>query len=113
MRSNDAHKHFLYSRAVQGLPPGAKVLMLGLAFKSDTDDLRESPNIDLARKLIQSGYAVSIYDTSLKPEHLVGQNLGYAFSHLPKLPDLLVSKDVAEGGRFDVVIDTNGTSRKL
>jgi GDP-mannose 6-dehydrogenase len=50
---------------VEGLKPGAKVLMVGLAFKSDTDDLRESPNIDLARKLIQGGYALSIYDPSL------------------------------------------------
>jgi GDP-mannose 6-dehydrogenase len=113
MRSNEAHKHFLFTRAVHGLKPGAKVLMLGLAFKSDTDDLRESPNIDLARKLIQGGYAVSIYDPSLKPEHLVGQNLGYAFSHLPKLPDLLVSKDVAESDDFDLVVDTNGASRGI
>jgi GDP-mannose 6-dehydrogenase len=113
MRSNDAHKHFLYSRAVHGLPPGAKVLMLGLAFKSDTDDLRESPNIDLARKLIQGGFALSIYDPSLKAEHLIGQNLGYAFSHLPKLPDLLVSKEVAEKESFDVVIDANGAARAL
>jgi GDP-mannose 6-dehydrogenase len=113
MRSNEAHKHFLFTRAVHGLKPAAKVLMLGLAFKSDTDDLRESPNIDLARKLIQGGYAVSIYDPSLKPEHLVGQNLGYAFSHLPKLPDLLVSKDVAEGDDFDLVVDTNGASRGI
>ena len=113
MRSNDAHKHFLFSRAIGDLKPGAKVLMLGLAFKSDTDDLRESPNIDLARKLIQGGYAVSIYDPSLKPENLVGQNLGYAFSYLPKLPDLLVSKQTAERETFDVVIDANGAARDL
>ena len=113
MRSNEAHKHFLFTWAVKGLEPGARVLMLGLAFKSDTDDLRESPNIDLARKLIQGGYAVSIYDPSLKPEHLIGQNLGYAFSHLPRLIDLLVSRDVAEGEGFDLVIDTNGSSRAL
>ena len=113
MRSNEAHKHFLFARAVKGLAAGAKVLMLGLAFKSDTDDLRESPNIDLARKLIHGGYVVSIYDPSLKPEHLIGQNLGYAFSHLPKLRDLLVTREVAESERFDVVIDTNGTAGKL
>ncbi len=111
MRSNEAHKHFLFSRAVNGLKPGAKVLMLGLAFKSNTDDLRESPNIDLARKLIQSGYSVSIFDPSLKPERLIGQNLGYALSHLPRLGDLLVSKEVAEAGDFDLVIDTNGAAR--
>ncbi len=113
MRSNEAHKHFLFTRAVAGLRPGAKILMLGLAFKSDTDDLRESPNIDLARKLIQGGYTISIYDPSLKPEHLIGQNLGYAFSHLPKLPDLLVSREVAEGDGYDLVIATNGAPREL
>ena len=113
MRSNDAHKHFLFTQAVMGLKPGAKVLMVGLAFKSDTDDLRESPNVDLARKLIQGGYALSIYDPSLKPEHLIGQNLGYAYAHLPKLTDLLVSKDVAEGHGFDIAIDTNGGSKAL
>ena len=113
MRSNDAHKHFLFTQAVKGLKPGGKVLMIGLAFKSDTDDLRESPNVDLARKLIQGGYALSIYDPSLKPEHLIGQNLGYAYAHLPKLTDLLVSKDVAEGDGFDLVIDANGGSKAV
>jgi GDP-mannose 6-dehydrogenase len=113
MRSNEAHKHFLFTRAVKGLEPGARILMLGLAFKSDTDDLRESPNIDLARKLIQGGFALSIYDPGLKPEHLIGQNLGYAFAHLPKLPDLLVTKKVVEANEFDLVIDTNGASRSV
>jgi len=113
MRSNEAHKHFLFTRAVNGLRTGAKVLMLGLAFKSDTDDLRESPNIDLARKFIRAGYSLSIYDPSLKPEHLIGQNLGYAFSHLPGLPDLLVTREIAESDGFDLVVDTNGTSRAV
>ena len=113
MRSNEAHKHFLFTRVLNGLQAGAKVLMIGLAFKPDTDDLRESPNIDLARKLIQGGYALSIYDPSLKPEHLIGQNLGYAYSHLPRLTELLVSKEIAEGDGFALVIDANGSSRGL
>lgn len=113
MRSNEAHKHFLFTRAVTGLKPGAKVLLVGLAFKPDTDDVRESPNIDLARKLIQAGYVLSIYDPLLRPEHLIGQNLGYAYAHLPRLTDLLVSKEVAEGDRYDLVIDVNGAWRDL
>ncbi|RBP15779.1 GDP-mannose 6-dehydrogenase [Roseiarcus fermentans] len=113
MRSNDAHKHFLFSRAVKALPEGASVLMLGLAFKSDTDDLRESPNIDLARKLLQGGYALSIFDPSLRPEHLLGQNLGYAYTHLPRLNDLLIDKATAESRPFDLVVDTNGSADRL
>ena len=113
MRSNEAHKHFLFTRAVAGLKPGAKVLMVGLAFKPDTDDLRESPNIDLARKIIHAGYALSIYDPLLRPEHLIGQNLGYAYAHLPRLTDLLVDKEVAEGDSFDLVINANGALREL
>ncbi len=113
MRSNEAHKHFLFTRATDGLKPGARVLMVGLAFKSDTDDLRESPNIDLARKLLQAGYALSIYDPSLSPEHLIGQNLGYAYSHLPRMKELLVDKEAAERTRYDLVVDANGRASAL
>ena len=113
MRSNEAHKHFLFTRATDGLKPGARVLMVGLAFKSDTDDLRESPNIDLARKLLQAGYALSIYDPSLSPEHLIGQNLGYAYSHLPRMKELLVDKEAAERTRYDLVVEANGRASAL
>jgi len=113
IRSNEAHKHFLFARAVEGLKPGASVLMIGLAFKSDTDDLRESPYIDLARKLLQGGYALSIYDPKLRPEDLIGQNLGYAYSHLPRLNELLIDRAAAERNVFDLVIDANGSAGGL
>ena len=113
IRSNEAHKHFLFERVTQGLPKGAKVLMLGLAFKAGSDDLRESPKIDMARKLLQAGFALSIYDPSLEPSQLIGQNLGYAFSHLPSLPQLLVSEAAAGSQSFDLVIDTLGAASAL
>lgn len=113
IRSNEAHKHFLFSHVTQDLAPGASVLMLGMAFKADSDDLRESPKIDMARKLIQGGYKLSVYDPSLNPSHLIGQNLGYSFSHLPGLPKLLVSKETAEQTGYDVVIDTGDMAKGL
>lgn len=113
IRSNDAHKHYLFSYASEGLTKGAKVLMVGLAFKADTDDLRESPNLDLARKLLQAGFELSIWDDTLEPSKLVGQNLGYGFTHLPSMDALLVSKEQAEAGSYDRVIDTNGRAASL
>lgn len=113
IRSNEAHKHFLYEMCAKKITSKSKVLMVGLAFKADSDDLRESPNLDLARKLIQSGCSLSIYDETLEPSKLVGQNLGYGFAHLPSLSTLLVNKETVESNTFDVVIDANGRADSL
>jgi GDP-mannose 6-dehydrogenase len=113
IRSNEAHKHFIYDYCTRGLEPGAKVLLVGLAFKAKSDDLRESPNVDLAGKLIRSGFHVSVYDPGVQSERLLGQNLGYAYAHLPRLADILVSKDAAEGETYDLVIDANGQGKHL
>lgn len=113
IRSNDAHKQYLFNHCIQGLAPKSKILMLGLAFKADSDDLRESPNMDLARKILQAGFELSIYDPSLEPSKLIGQNLGYAYANLPNLGSLLIDKDQVESGAFDRVIDTNGRGKSL
>ena len=111
IRSNEAHKNFLYDLVTKDLAAGASVLMLGLAFKKNSDDLRESPQVDLARKLLQAGFSLSVYDPSLTPDKLIGQNLGYAYAHLPTLPRLLVSENDLINKSFDLVVDTNGTSQ--
>lgn len=113
IRSNEAHKHHQFSRVANDLEPGASVLLVGLAFKADTDDLRESPAVDLARRLLDAGYRLSVYDPALRPENLVGQNLGYAYAHLPSIDTLLIDKTRAERGEFDVVIATNRLVKTL
>ncbi|GAA0266824.1 nucleotide sugar dehydrogenase [Alteraurantiacibacter aestuarii] len=107
LRSNEAHKHHQFQKATQGLEPGAKVLLAGLSFKAETDDLRESPAVDMARKLIDAGFDLDVYDPGLKPEMLVGQNLGYAFAFLPSIENLLVDKAQAESGAYARIIATN------
>ena len=108
IESNEAHKAYLFRYGTRGLAPGAKVLLLGLAFKVDSDDLRESPNVDLARRILDQGFDLKIYDPSLNPAVLLGRNLSYASSHLPDLGGLLVDKVVVEAGGFDRVIDNAG-----
>ncbi len=107
IRSNEAHKHHQFLNSVEGLERGAKVLLVGLAFKLETDDLRESPAVDMARKLLEAGFDLDIYDPQVKPENLIGQNLGYAYAWLPQMDDLLVSKEQAESGDYNRIISTN------
>ena len=107
LRSNDAHKHHQFLKATEGLEPGARVLLVGLSFKAETDDLRESPAVDMARKLLDAGYDLAIYDPGLKPANLVGQNLGYAFAFLPSIETLLIDRESVDSGRFDRIIATN------
>lgn len=113
LRSNEAHKNHQLGVIIDGLAPPARILIAGLAFKAGTDDLRESPNVDLTRKLIEAGYMVSVFDPSLIPSKLRGQNLGYAYSHLPTIDSLLVDRDSAQMGPWDVVVASNATAKLL
>jgi GDP-mannose 6-dehydrogenase len=69
--------------------PYRTVAMMGLSFKMHTDDLRESPNVEVAERLLGKGFDVRIYDPIVNPELLVGSNLRYVESHLPHLRRLL------------------------
>jgi GDP-mannose 6-dehydrogenase len=64
---------------------GRSVAILGLSFKAHSDDLRESPYVDLAETLIGKGFDVRIYDPVVDPEHLVGANRDFVRSRLPHL----------------------------
>lgn len=113
IRSNEAHKHRIFEYAVEGLEPGARVLLAGVAFKAGTDDLRESPNVDLARKLLAGGFELEIFDPAVDASKLIGANLGYVYKALPALQKILVDKARAENGAYDRVIAANATVRAL
>jgi len=65
------------------------VALLGLSFKMNTDDLRESPKVELAERLIGKGFDVRIYDPIVHPARLAGANRRYVESKLPHLERLL------------------------
>src|SRR5262245_8833041 len=59
-------------RILTELPPsGGRVGLLGLSFKADTDDLRGSPAIYVARRLLEEGHEVVAYDPAVRPERAV------------------------------------------
>src|SRR3546814_19676846 len=68
-----------------------KIGMLGLSFKAKTDDLRESPLVELAEMLIGKGYELSIFDKNVEYARVHGDNRDYINSKLPQLSSLLNS----------------------
>jgi GDP-mannose 6-dehydrogenase len=67
-----------------------RIGLLGLSFKSNTDDLRESPYVELAERLLGKGYELSIYDPNVIAARLTGANKAYIDRVIPHLTRLLV-----------------------
>jgi GDP-mannose 6-dehydrogenase len=80
------------------------VALLGLSFKSATDDLRESPNVEVAERLIGKGFEVRIYDAVVNPARLIGTNRRYVDAKLPHLGRLLAHEPAEALAGADVAI---------
>jgi GDP-mannose 6-dehydrogenase len=71
------------------------VALFGLAFKPGTDDLRESPFVLLAERLLGKGYPLKIYDRSVNVANLMGSNRAYIKQEIPHLEELMVANPAA------------------
>ncbi|KAM3095142.1 nucleotide sugar dehydrogenase [Phormidesmis sp. 146-35] len=75
-----------------------KVAILGLSFKTGTDDLRESPVINLIRQLWEDGVELAVYDPDVQLDRMVGANRAYLERQLPQIPQIL-KRDLHEALR--------------
>jgi GDP-mannose 6-dehydrogenase len=89
LASNDAHIDMAYRMIADG--GRDKVAIFGLAFKPGTDDLRESPLVALAERLIGRGFEVGIFDSHVELARLTGANQEFIDKEIPHLERLLAA----------------------
>jgi GDP-mannose 6-dehydrogenase len=112
MSSNEEH----LERAVEMvLGTGKhKIGMLGLSFKADTDDLRESPQVQLVKRLLGEGRDIRIWDANVSLGRLIGSNREYIEQVIPHIGSLLNAnlEEVLREAEI-VVIGTRGLDRDI
>jgi GDP-mannose 6-dehydrogenase len=67
-----------------------RIGILGFSFKEGTDDLRESPMIEIIERLTGKGYDVRIYDKNVQVARLVGANRDFILNRIPHISKLMV-----------------------
>jgi GDP-mannose 6-dehydrogenase len=81
-----------------------RVALLGLSFKAGTDDLRESPLVELAERLIGKGYDLRIFDSSVNLSMVVGANRRFIENRIPHIAQLLVDDAATAVDHGEIII---------
>lgn len=98
VKSNDARKHRMATKVINALSgevAGKTIAILGLAFKPDTDDMRESPAIPIIKDLQQAGANIRAYDPEAMDE---------AKAHLPDITYCSDAYECAQGADALVIV---------
>ena len=116
LRSNAVH----VDRAIEAVlrTNQRKIAFLGLSFKSGTDDLRESPQVQMIKRLLGEGCHVKIWDQDVSLGRLAGSNRQYIEEVIPHIGSLLSSEfeDVVNSGEVVIIatkIDKDQLVRSL
>jgi GDP-mannose 6-dehydrogenase len=106
--SNERQKRQI-ERAVQTVieKGSKKVGILGFSFKAGTDDLRESPVVELTERLIGKGFDLRIYDKNVSLARIHGANRDYILNHIPHISRLMVSSIDAVLDHADTIVIGN------
>ena len=86
-----------------------RVGILGFSFKAGTDDLRESPIVELIERLLGKGFDVRIYDKNVNVARLVGANREYILNHIPHIANIMVRSMAEVLSAADTIVVGNGS----
>jgi GDP-mannose 6-dehydrogenase len=87
-----------------------KVGVLGFSFKAGTDDLRESPVVEVIERLIGKGYELRLYDRNVKLASLVGANRDYILNRIPHISRLMTDTIDEILATSQTIVIGNGSS---
>lgn len=92
-----------------------KVSLLGLSFKAGTDDLRESPQVQLVKRLLGEGCQVRIWDQDVSLGRLAGSNRQYIEEVIPHIGALFSANlaEVVRGAEVVIVGNKSATREQL
>lgn len=85
----------------------ARVGVLGFSFKAGTDDLRESPVIEIIERLLGKGYDLRIFDKNVNLARLVGANRDFILNRIPHISKLMAPSIEAVLEHAQTVVVTN------
>jgi GDP-mannose 6-dehydrogenase len=85
-----------------------RVGILGFSFKAGTDDLRESPLVEVVERLIGKGYDLRLYDRNVNLAALTGANRDYILNHIPHISRIMEDTIEAVLDHADVLVIGNG-----
>ena len=85
-----------------------KIGILGFSFKAGTDDLRESPLVQVIEYLIGKGYDLKLYDKNVNLAALTGANQDYILNHIPHISKHMVSSMEEVLAFADTIVIGNG-----
>ena len=111
--SNEAHLARAYDLIARD--GRRRVALFGLAFKPGTDDLRDSPLVALAERLLGKGFEIAIFDRFVKLSRLLGKNKEFIEREIPHLERLLLedAEAVLKGAEVIVVGHADAQALRL
>ncbi len=104
-RSNELQKEMVFKKIIES--GKQNVGFIGLAFKAGTDDLRESPIVDVIERLLGKGFNIRIYDPHVHVSQLTGANRDYILKRIPFI-GRFITNDLAatvQGSELLVIVN--------
>jgi len=85
-----------------------KLGVLGFSFKAGTDDLRESPLVEVIERLLGKGYDIRLYDRNVRIASLIGANKDYILNKIPHISKLMVDSIDEVMSHAETIVIGNG-----